>query len=218
MHLSELKGRAVRLEPLSPVHRFDLWETVGKAEHRDLWRYIFVGPFSAFDDFSAFIDAKAGAGDAQWFAVVSQQTQRPQGILSLMREDKANRVIEVGGIVLGPNLQRTCAATEAQYLLARHVFETLKYRRYEWKCDNGNEPSKRAAARLGFTFEGVFRQHMIVKDRNRDTAWFSMLDTEWPARKAAFETWLDAQNFDEFGRQKVALYALNARPQTRMKK
>jgi RimJ/RimL family protein N-acetyltransferase len=118
-------------------------------------------------------------------------------------------VIEMGGIVYSPSLQRSRAATEAQYLMARYAFETLGYRRYEWKCNALNAPSRRAALRLGFTFEGVFRQHMIVKGRNRDTAWYAMLDGKWPARKANFERWLDPMNFDENGRQIVGLSALN---------
>ena len=119
------------------------------------------------------------------------------------------RVIEVGHIVYSPALQRTPLATEAQYLLARYAFETLGYRRYEWKCDALNAASRRAALRYGFTFEGIFRQHMIAKGRNRDTAWFSMLDSEWPARKAAFERWLAPENFAADGRQIVSLSALN---------
>jgi len=119
-------------------------------------------------------------------------------------------VVEIGNIVYAPALQRTIAATEAQYLMAQHVFETLGYRRYEWKCNALNAPSRRAALRLGFTFEGVFRQHMIVKGRNRDTAWYSMLDSEWPQRKEAFERWLDPANFDARGRQHLSLSALNA--------
>jgi RimJ/RimL family protein N-acetyltransferase len=121
----------------------------------------------------------------------------------------AMRVIEVGNIVYSPALQRTPLATEAQYLLARYVFETLGNRRYEWKCNALNAPSRRAAERFGFTFEGLFRQHQIVKGRNRDTAWFSMLDTEWPTRKAAYERWLAPDNFDAAGRQKLSLAALN---------
>ena len=121
----------------------------------------------------------------------------------------AMRVIEVGNIVYAPALQRTPLATEVQHLLARYVFETLGNRRYEWKCNALNAPSRRAAARFGFTFEGLFRQHQIVKGRNRDTAWFSMLDSEWPARKAAFERWLSPENFDGAGRQKVSLASLN---------
>jgi RimJ/RimL family protein N-acetyltransferase len=121
-----------------------------------------------------------------------------------MRIEPAHRVIEVGSILFTPRLQRTVGATETMYLMARHVFEDLGYRRYEWKCNALNAPSRRAAVRLGFTFEGVFRQHMIIKGRNRDTAWFSMLDSEWPQRKAAFERWLDPSNFNAEGRQKVS--------------
>jgi RimJ/RimL family protein N-acetyltransferase len=127
-----------------------------------------------------------------------------------MRIEPAHRVIEVGSILFTPRLQRTVGATEAMYLMARHVFENLGYRRYEWKCNVLNAPSRRAALRLGFTFEGIFRQHMIVKGRNRDTAWFSMLDSEWPKRKAAFERWLDPSNFGSEGRQRVSLSAINA--------
>jgi len=122
--------------------------------------------------------------------------------------DPGNGVIEVGNILMTPSLQKTTAATEAMYLMARHVFEDLGYRRYEWKCNANNAPSRRAAVRYGFTFEGIFRQHMIVKGQNRDTAWFSMLDCEWPVRKAAFEKWLDPANFDKDGRQRKSLAQL----------
>jgi Acetyltransferase (GNAT) domain len=129
------------------------------------------------------------------------------GYASYLRMEPAQGVIEVGNILLSPSLQRTTAATEAMYLMARHVFDDLGYRRYEWKCNALNEPSRRAAQRLGFTFEGIFRQHMVIKGSNRDTAWFSMLDHEWPARKQAFETWLDAGNFNESGQQRLPLHA-----------
>jgi RimJ/RimL family protein N-acetyltransferase len=119
--------------------------------------------------------------------------------------EPAMGVIEVGNILLSPSLQRTTAATEAMYLMARHVFDDLGYRRYEWKCNAENQPSRRAARRFGFTFEGIFRQHMVIKGRNRDTAWFSMLDGEWPASKQAFESWLDPVNFDSDGKQRAAL-------------
>ena len=122
-----------------------------------------------------------------------------------MRIEPAHGVVEVGNILLAPRLQRTTAATEAMYLMARHVFDTLGYRRYEWKCNAENAPSRRAALRLGFSFEGIFRQHMVIKDRNRDTAWFAMLDCEWPARKRAFEAWLDPANFDAEGVQRSRL-------------
>ncbi|MGO9340431.1 MAG: GNAT family N-acetyltransferase [Terracidiphilus sp.] len=139
-------------------------------------------------------------------------TARAAGYASFMRMEPVHGVIEVGNILLSPVLQRTTAATEAMYLMARHVFDDLGYRRYEWKCNAENQPSRRAALRLGFTFEGIFRQHMVVKDRNRDTAWFSMLDHEWPARKRAFESWLDPANFDEKGRQRQSLSGIAAAP------
>src|SRR5262249_9478632 len=132
------------------------------------------------------------------------------GIVNLMEIRPAMRVIEMGGIVYSPSLQRTRIATEAQYLLARYVFDELRYRRYEWKCNALNADSMRAARRLGFTFEGIFRQHMVVKGRSRDTAWFAMLDSEWPGRQLAFERWLAPENFDAAGRQRVSLSALNA--------
>jgi RimJ/RimL family protein N-acetyltransferase len=132
------------------------------------------------------------------------------GYASFMRIEPAHGVVEVGNILLSPALQRTTAATEAMYLMTRHVFEDLGYRRYEWKCNAENQPSRRAALRLGFTFEGIFRQHMIIKDMNRDTAWFSMLDHEWPARKRAFESWLNPANFDDEGKQRQTLSEIAA--------
>ena len=122
-----------------------------------------------------------------------------------MRIEPAHGVAEVGNILLAPSLQQTTAATEAMYLMARHVFEDLGYRRYEWKCNAKNEPSRRAALRLGFTYEGIFRQHMVVKGQSRDTAWYSILDSEWPARKKAFEGWLEPANFDSAGQQRKSL-------------
>ena len=140
-----------------------------------------------------------------FFAIVPRSSGNAAGYASYMRMDPANGVIEVGNILMTPSLQKTTAATEAMYLMARHIFEDLGYRRYEWKCNANNAHSRRAALRYGFTFEGIFRQHMITKDRNRDTAWFSMLDAEWPARKAAFEAWMDPANFDAEGRQRQSL-------------
>ncbi len=140
-----------------------------------------------------------------FYAIVDRRNGLAVGRAALMRIDPRNRVVEVGNIMYSPALQRTRGATEAMYLLARYVFEDLGYRRYEWKCNALNEPSQRAALRLGFSFEGIFRQHMIVKGRNRDTAWFSMLDSEWPARKREFERWLDKTNFDSQGIQKTSL-------------
>jgi RimJ/RimL family protein N-acetyltransferase len=170
---------------------------------------MFDGPFG---DRAAFADAlkkRQASDDPLFFAIEEVENNRAIGIASYMRIEPAHRVIEIGGIVFSPDLQRKPGATEAMYLMARHVFEDLGYRRYEWKCDALNAPSRRAALRLGFTFEGIFRQHMIIKRRNRDTAWFSMVDSEWPARKAAFEAWLAPDNFDSHGKQKQPLSALN---------
>lgn len=139
--------------------------------------------------------------DQIYHAVVDVETGRAEGRVSFMRMDPANGVIETGAILFGPRLARSRGATEAIYLQARHVFDDLGYRRLEWKCDAENAPSRRAALRFGFVYEGIFRQHMVIKGRNRDTAWFAMLDHEWPARKAAFEAWLDPANFDAQGRQ-----------------
>jgi RimJ/RimL family protein N-acetyltransferase len=166
------------------------------------------GPFPDRASFDANLSKKAVSPDRVFFTIVDRASGRAVGQACYLRIDPANRVIEVGHILYTPALQRTAGATEAMYLLARHAFEDLGYRRYEWKCNALNSPSRRAALRLGFTFEGVFRQHMIVKGRNRDTAWFAMLDIEWPARKGAFERWLDPSNFDSAGRQKKSLQTI----------
>jgi RimJ/RimL family protein N-acetyltransferase len=201
-----ISGRFVRLEPLeSAKHGDALWNAVKGPENEGLWTWMAFGPFVSRADFDAFLAKAEVSKDPLYFAIVDQGSGKALGQATLMRIDEPNRVIEVGGLVFSPLLQRTRGATEAMYLLARHVFEVLGYRRYEWKCNALNEPSRRAALRLGFSFEGIFRQHMIVKGMNRDTAWFSMLDSEWPARKEAFERWLDAANFDEQGRQRTAL-------------
>ena len=161
------------------------------------------GPFA---DAAAFSRLGRGAGAARTTPMPTPSSTPPAarvGIFTLMAIRPEHRVIEVGHVIYSPALQRTPLATEAQYLLARYVFETLGYRRYEWKCDALNAASRRAALRYGFTFEGIFRQHMIAKGRNRDTAWYAMLDGEWPARKAAFERWLAPENFGPDGRQKL---------------
>jgi RimJ/RimL family protein N-acetyltransferase len=198
----EMEGRYALLEPLDPAkHTASLWEAVNAPENDSLWTYLFDGPYRDAASFEQSIKRKAATADPMFFAIVSRRAGRAVGYASFMRIEPAHRCIEVGGILYTPLLQRTRAATEAMYLMARYVFEDLAYRRYEWKCDALNEPSRRAALRLGFKYEGTFRQHMIVKGRNRDTAWYSMIDSEWPARKAAFESWLDPANFDADGRQ-----------------
>lgn len=199
-----LAGRWVGLEPLSAGrHAHELWLAV---EGRDqVWDWLADGPYEREEELAAALALKEAGAAARFFAILPVASGAAAGYASYMRMDPANGVIEVGNVMFSPGLQRTPAATEAMYLMARHIFEDLGYRRYEWKCNALNLPSQRAASRLGFTFEGVFRQHMIVKGRNRDTAWFAMLDSEWPARKRAFEAWLAAENFDAEGRQKRGL-------------
>ncbi len=201
-----LEGRWIRLEPLDADRHAQALYAGSHGDGRErVWTYLFNGPFDSLAEFAADVDLKALAADPHYFAIVDNLTGGPVGYESLMRIDAPNRVIEVGGIMYTPAMQRTPGATEAQYLLAAYVFDTLGYRRYEWKCNNLNAPSKRAAERFGFTFEGIFRQHMIIKGRNRDTAWFSMLDSEWPVRRSAYERWLSPGNFDSDGRQKASL-------------
>jgi RimJ/RimL family protein N-acetyltransferase len=204
-----LEGRTVILEKLDPArHGSPFWEAVRGDD--SVWTYMGYGPFADEAAFFAWLEARAAASDPFAYAVIDRNTGIASGSVTLMEIRPAMRVVEMGNIVLAPSLQRTPASTEAQFLAARYVFETLGYRRYEWKCNALNAPSRRAALRLGFAFEGVFRQHMIVKGRNRDTAWYSMLDSEWPARRSAFEQWLDPSNFDSNGRQRVGLAAFSA--------
>jgi RimJ/RimL family protein N-acetyltransferase len=200
-----LSGTSVTLVPLTPDHTADLFDAVGGEEKRALWTYMGDGPFLSRSEFENAIVAKSKSEDPLFFAIINNETQKPIGYTTLMRIDAKSRSVEVGNIMFSPLLQRTKAATEAMYLLAKHAFVDLGYRRYEWKCDNLNGPSKRAAIRFGFTFEGIFRQHMIYKSRSRDTAWFSIVDTEWPVVQRAFEAWLHNTNFDEHGQQKHRL-------------
>jgi RimJ/RimL family protein N-acetyltransferase len=202
-----LKGRHGRLEKLKAEHAADLWAAF--AGHDRVWTYISTdGPFANAAEFALFIAKRAAADDPYAYAIIDP-ADRAVGYLTLLRIVPDMGVIEVGHVLYSPALQRTPLGTEAQYLLARYIFETLGYRRYEWKCDALNAASRRAALRYGFTYEGTFRQYMIAKGRNRDNAWFSMLDSEWPARKANFERWLAPENFDSDGRQKISLAALN---------
>jgi RimJ/RimL family protein N-acetyltransferase len=203
---TKLEGRLVSVAPLEPlVHGDTLFEGTHGAEKESLWRYLFEGPFATRSAFDSHLEQKARSEDPLFFAILDKPSGDAIGHAAYMRIESAHRVIEIGSILYTSRLQRTVGATESMYLMARHIFEDLGYRRYEWKCNALNAPSRSAALRLGFTFEGVFRQHMIVKGCNRDTAWFSMLDSEWPKRKAAFERWLDPENFDGEGRQKVSL-------------
>jgi RimJ/RimL family protein N-acetyltransferase len=203
-----LEARYVRLEPLDIARHGDELFEAGTGPGADyLWRYLWDGPYPDRASFEGWLTRAAATDDPLFFAVRDKASGRVEGRLSFLRIDQANGVVETGHILFGPRLARTRAATEAIYLQARHVFDDLGYRRFEWKCNDANEPSKRAALRLGFTFEGVFRQHMIVKGENRDTAWFAMLDHEWPALRAAYERWLAPDNFDASGRQRLSLEA-----------
>ncbi len=205
-----LEGRVVSVVPLDPIaHAQTLFDHTRGEENEELWRYLFEGPFETRADFDYHLKQKASSEDPLFFAILDKPSGDAVGYAAYMRIEPAHCVIEVGSILYTPGLQRSVGATEAMYLMARHVFEDLGYRRYEWKCNALNAPSRNAAVRLGFTFEGVFRQHMIVKGCNRDTAWFSMLDTEWPKRKAAFERWLDPSNFGAEGRQRTSLSGMN---------
>jgi RimJ/RimL family protein N-acetyltransferase len=204
-----LEGRFVRLEPLDPVvHGDALYEGTHGNGRAEVWRYLFEGPFPDRSTFNAFLEREAASEDPLFFAIVDRASELAVGQAAFLRFELVHKVVEVGHIIFTPRLQRTVGATEAMFLMARHVFD-LGYRRYEWKCNALNRPSLKAARRLGFTFEGIFRNHMIVKGHNRDTAWFSMLDSEWAQRKAAFEHWLDPENFDQHGQQKISLTELN---------
>jgi len=198
-----LTGRFGRVEKLDPKrHTDDLWQAV--KGHDQIWTYLAYGPFANKEAFALWLKARAEIPDPFSYAIVDR-SGHALGIAALMAVRPEMRVIEVGNILLSPALQRTTLATEAQYLLARYVFETLGYRRYEWKCDARNAASRRAALRLGFNFEGLFWQHMIVKGRNRDTAWYAMVDSDWPSQRHAFERWLAIDNFDLEGKQKQRL-------------
>ena len=201
----QLAGRYVSVVPIDANHADAIYERTSGAGNDHLWDYMAEGPFFDRAAFDVSWQRKLTSADPLFYTIVAANTQAPLGYASLMRIEPANACIEVGNILYSSALQRTPAATEAQYLLARYVFEELGNRRYEWKCNALNDPSRRAALRYGFKFEGIFRQHMMVKNRNRDTAWFSMLDSEWPARKAALEAWLHPSNFDRAARQKAAL-------------
>lgn len=202
-----LEGRHVTLVPLDAgAHADDLAEGAVGPGREALWQYMAAGPFPDRASFRTYLAACAASADPLFFAILDARTGRALGYASLMRIDRANRVIEVGNILYTPALQRTPGATEAMRLLAGYVFD-LGYRRYEWKCNALNAPSRKAAQRLGFSYEGLFRQAMIVKGRNRDTAWFSMLDGEWPQIRQGFDRWLSPENLE--GGQSLRLGALN---------
>jgi RimJ/RimL family protein N-acetyltransferase len=205
-----LEGRYVRLEPLDPArHGDELFASAIAPGATTRFRYLPDPVPSDRAEFNQWLERAAASPDPLFFAVIDRATGRAEGRQTLMRIDTANGVIEIGNILWGPAIARSRVATEALYLFARLAFE-MGYRRFEWKCNDANLPSKRAAVRFGFRFEGVFRQHMVVKGENRDTAWFSMIDGEWPALDCAYRRWLDPANFDPDGRQKAKLDAAEA--------
>lgn len=206
-----LEGRHVRVVPFDVArHGPDLYALSHGAEKEALWAYMSAGPFADLYGFTQHYAQAATKADPLLFAIEDRESGRALGHASYMRVEPNHRVMEVGNILFTPVLQRRPGGTEAMYLMARHAFEVLGFRRYEWKCNALNTISRRAAERLGFTFEGVFRQHMIIKGRNRDTAWFALLDRDWPRAKAAFEAWLDPANLDADGRQRRSLVELRA--------
>lgn len=201
-----MEGRSCRLEGLDPDrHSEDLFQAVSEDGDGRNWTYLPYGPFARLDAYREWLSGMAAEGDPMFFTIVDLGTGRAVGVASFLRIAPRQGVIEVGHIHFSPLLQRRPTATEAMYLMMRHVFEDLGYRRYEWKCDALNDRSCRAARRLGFSYEGTFRQAAVIKGRNRDTAWYSMLDSEWPARKTALESWLSPENFDDQGRQRRTL-------------
>ena len=206
-----LEGRYVQIEGYDRArHLQALWDAFGGMAINPLLKYFTQDDFAGIEDFDAWSEAVIKSG---WVreVIFDRASGKAVGMAHYMRPDPANGVVEIGGIAHGPAMARSPVSTEAQYLLAKHVFDDLGYRRYEWKCHNENEPSKRTAQRLGFTFEGVFRQHMLSKRANRDTAWFSIIDSEWPVIAQAFEAWLSPGNFDAEGRQKQRLEDIRAK-------
>jgi RimJ/RimL family protein N-acetyltransferase len=204
-----LFGRWATLEPVSEArHGGDLWRSFADSD-RDgrLWTYMGYGPFAGEAVFRRWLAGCEASPDPHFYAVVPRHSARAAGMAALMRITPEHGVIEIGNIWLSPGLQHTREATDALFVLMHHALDELGYRRLEWKCDALNAASRRAALRLGFTFEGTFRQHMVVKGRNRDTAWYAILDHDWPRLRAAFQGWLQDDNFDAEGRQRKPLSA-----------
>ncbi len=205
-----LEGDYCRLEPLQPGHSAALFQAHQRAGDNRSWTWLLREPEQNEAAFGAWVASVCDLRDQLHFAVIDKPTGLPVGNLSLMRIDEKNGVVEVGSVHFSPPLSRTPASTEAQWLLMRYVFDTLGYRRYEWKCNSLNEPSRQAALRLGFQFEGRFRQALVSKGHNRDTDWFSIIDSEWPAVDSALQRWLAADNFSADGKQRYSLASLRA--------
>ncbi len=204
-----LVGRLCRLEPLDAErHAAALHAAYAEDREGRLWTYLPYGPFASAADYATWVASVQALDDPLFFAIADPSSGRPFGVASYLRIDPPNGVIEVGHLCFAPALQATTAATEAMFLMMRRAFDELGYRRYEWKCDALNEPSRAAAERLGFVHEGIFRQAVVTKGRSRDSAWYSIIDREWPALRSAFEAWLRPANFDAEGRQRRRLAEL----------
>ena len=204
-------GRLARVEPLDPDrHAAALFEANSEDREGRNWTYYNYGPFATMADYRKWVEASCADKTRMIHAIIDQVSGKAVGVAAYANIQPAHGTIEVAGLNFSPRLQRRPAATDAMYLMMRRVFDELGYRRYEWKCDSLNLPSRTAAARLGFTYEGLFRQAMVTRGNNRDTAWFSIIDREWPALRAAFEAWLDLGNFDAAGRQHRSLGSFRA--------
>jgi RimJ/RimL family protein N-acetyltransferase len=209
---SPLVGRTCHLGKLDAArHAEELYAAYAEASDGRDWTYLSVGPFADKTSFTEYVQKIAAGTDPFHYAIIDAASNRPVGTVALMRIVPEHGSIEVGWITFSSRLKRSTVATEAMYLLMRYVFDELGYRRYEWKCDNLNEPSRRAAERYGFHYEGTHRHAMVYKGRSRDTAWFSITDREWPAIRKAFEAWLSPENFDSEGRQRQSLSSLRAK-------
>ncbi|WP_108813825.1 GNAT family N-acetyltransferase [Loktanella sp. Alg231-35] len=200
-----MRGRTCDVVPLEPTHSAALHTAFSADQTGTLWTYMPTGPFSDASAYAAWVQGACESKDPLFFTVIDKSNGNPVGVASFLRIQPENGVAEVGFITFSPALQRTVMATEAMYLMMARVFDELGYRRYEWKCDALNDPSRRAAERLGFSYDGLFKQALVYKGRNRDTAWFSILDKDWPRIKAAFENWIAPENFDDAGQQRHPL-------------
>jgi RimJ/RimL family protein N-acetyltransferase len=205
-----LPGRYCRVEPLDlAVHGADLWDAFADDTTGSTWTYLGIGPFDSFEPFEQWLVGATASTDPFFYAIIDGTTGRAVGFVSYLRIDPGSRAIEVGWITYSPRMQRSRVATDTMFLMMREAF-ALGYRRYEWKCNALNAPSIAAAHRLGFSFEGLFRHAAVVKGRNRDTAWFSVVDRDWPMLEAAFQRWLSPDNFDDVGNQRTRLSDLTA--------
>jgi RimJ/RimL family protein N-acetyltransferase len=205
-----LSGHSCVVDPIDPQrHATALFDAISTDGENRMWTYLSYGPFDSDEHYAAWLRHVACGEDPMFFAIVDRHAARAVGVAAYLRMDRQNGVIEIGHLAFSPLLQRQVAATEAVYLMIRRTFE-LGYRRCEWKCDALNSASRAAAMRFGFVFEGIFRQAMIYKGRNRDTAWYSIIDRDWPALDVAYQCWLDPANFDEHGHQRMSLSSMTA--------